>query len=136
MAKHHMLAPSKELHSNGSSDNRLRLASVIVGGALLLSSAGCSWLPFRVEGERPLLGTKGPQRKTVVDKEPPGTLIAVDGTICIVPANKFESTEVDDRVWCEWRPRWEWTPAGGPPIQPSVRAIFGLTGSGSYPLPP
>jgi hypothetical protein len=75
--------------------------------AILLSLASCSWLPIPVEGERPLLGSKGPQRKTVAAKEAPTTLVAVDGTVCIVPAAKFESTEVDDRVWCAWTARWE-----------------------------
>ena len=64
--------------------------------------AGCGSLPFRIEGERPLLGSEGPQRKTVAAKEAPGRLVAVDGTICMVPAAKFESVEVDDKVWCAW----------------------------------
>ena len=77
------------------------VASLI--GLLLSSLVGCGSLPFRVEGERPLWGTIGPQRKTVAAKEPPGRLIAVDGTFCIVPAPRFESAEVGDRVWCTWR---------------------------------
>ncbi len=39
--------------------------------ALLTSLLGCGWLPFRVEGERPLMGERGPQRKTVTAKEAP-----------------------------------------------------------------
>jgi hypothetical protein len=31
-------------------------------------------------------------------------LIAVDGTVCMVPAAKYESVKVDDRVWCAWKP--------------------------------
>jgi len=82
---------------------------VFLGGglalALLPSILGCGWLPFRIEGERPFLGDQGPQRKTVAAKEGPDRLVAVDGTVCIVPAGKFESVEVDDRVWCGWKPR-------------------------------
>ena len=75
--------------------------------ALLTSLLGCGWLPFRVEGERPLMGERGPQRKTVTAKEAPDRLIAVDGTLCIVSASKFESVEVNDKVWCAGRPRGE-----------------------------
>jgi hypothetical protein len=82
----------------------------VLTGILFSSLPACSWLPFRVEGERPLLGAKGPQRKTVAAKEPPGTLVAVDGTICIVPSNRFESVKVNDKVWCAWRPRWDGAP--------------------------
>ncbi|MGD2121640.1 MAG: hypothetical protein PVJ76_07840 [Gemmatimonadota bacterium] len=82
------------------------LPLAILAGGLLVSLPACSLLPFRVEGERPLLGDVGPQRKTVVAKEPPCRLVAVDGTICDVPAAKFESVKVDDRVWCAWRERW------------------------------
>ena len=70
--------------------------------ALLLPLGGCALFPFQVEGERPLLGAKGPQRKTVVAKEAPGRLIAADGTYCIVPASRFESVNVEDKVWCAW----------------------------------
>jgi hypothetical protein len=89
----------------GTIIRRLFVLSTLTG-VLLASLPACSLLPFRVEGERPLLADKGPQRKTVAAKEAPGTLVAVDGTICIVPAAKFESTQVDDKVWCAWRPRW------------------------------
>ena len=75
--------------------------------ALLTPLLGCGWLPFRLEGERPLMGERGPQRKTVTGKEGPARLIAVDGTICIVSASKFGSVKLNDRVWCDWRPRGE-----------------------------
>jgi hypothetical protein len=51
------------------------------------------------------MGERGPQRKTVTGKEGPDRLIAVDGTLCIVSASKFESVEVNEKVWCAWRPR-------------------------------
>lgn len=89
---------------------RRPLRLMVLAGALLSPLPACSWLPFRVEGERPFLGTEGPQRKTVAGKEPPGTLVAVDATICIVPSKRFESVKVDDKVWCAWRPRWEVIP--------------------------
>lgn len=73
--------------------------------ALLTSLPGCGWLPFRIEGERPLMGERGPQRKTVTGKEAPDRLVAVDGTLCMVSASKSESVEMNDKVWCAWRPR-------------------------------
>ena len=89
------------------SGNRRSILGRGLALSLFLSLVGCGWLPFRVEGERPLLLEKGPQRKTVVAKEVPNRLIAVDGTVCIVPAAKYESVKVDDKVWCAWKPRGE-----------------------------
>lgn len=76
-------------------------------GTLLLPLllCACSSLPFRVEGERPLGTDRGPQRKTVSAKEPPSRLVAVDGTVCLVSASRYDSVKVEERVWCDWRPR-------------------------------
>lgn len=49
-------------------------------------------------------GEDGPGSKTVAAKEEPATLIAPDGTMCIVTAGKFNEIKVGDRVWCSWRP--------------------------------
>ncbi len=81
------------------------LPSIFLGALLFLFIAGCSFLPFRVEGERPFLSESGPQRKTVAVKEPPNRLVAVDGTVCIVSGDKFESVKVDEKVWCGWETR-------------------------------
>lgn len=48
-------------------------------------------------------GPLGPATKTVLCKVEPTTLVAVDGTVCNVRPGTFESTEVGDGVWCEWR---------------------------------
>ncbi len=76
-----------------------------LGMVFFLSLSGCIPLPAWIQGERPLGGDKGPQRKTVVAKEAPSLLVAIDGTICLVPGAKYESVKVDDKVWCDWRPR-------------------------------
>jgi hypothetical protein len=47
----------------------------------------------------------GPGSKVVAGKEEPVTLVALDGTRCIVPLGRFERTRPGDRVWCDWRPR-------------------------------
>jgi hypothetical protein len=89
------------------SKGRRLLHSAILAGALVALLQACSLLPFRVEGERPFLGVEGPQRKTVSGKEPPNRLVAVDGTICIVSKERYESVKPEDKVWCAWRARGE-----------------------------
>jgi hypothetical protein len=79
--------------------------AILLSVLLIFFTAGCSFLPFRVEGEGPLLSASGPQRKTVAAKEPPSRLVAVDGTVCTVSGDKFESVKVDEKVWCGWEHR-------------------------------
>jgi hypothetical protein len=67
--------------------------------AIVLVCSSCS-TPHRVQ----LGGESGIGNKTVSAKVEPGTLVAVDGTICTVPAGKFHRTKSGDRVWCNWRP--------------------------------
>jgi hypothetical protein len=43
-----------------------------------------------------------PDRKAVVLKEDPTSLIASDGSRCLVGEKKFAHTEIGDRVWCVW----------------------------------
>lgn len=68
--------------------------------AMIASLASCSL------GPRVQLGAgDGPGNKVVTGKEEPATLVAVDGTLCLVPADKFDRTKSGDRVWCNWRQR-------------------------------
>lgn len=41
--------------------------------------------------------------KRVAGKEPPTTLIAEDGTKCVVTENRYRETNVGDEAWCVWR---------------------------------
>ena len=41
-------------------------------------------------------------RKKVNGKEDPSTLIAIDRSSCIVPADKFKDTKIGDTVFCDW----------------------------------
>ena len=41
--------------------------------------------------------------KRVAAKAPPTTLIAEDGTKCVVGEKKFRDTDVGNEAWCEWR---------------------------------
>lgn len=43
-----------------------------------------------------------PDRKAVLTKEKPTSLIAADGSRCLVGEEKFAGTRVGDRVWCVW----------------------------------
>jgi hypothetical protein len=64
---------------------------------LLLSSC----LPFRLwRRER----HRGPalDRKAVLTKEKPTSLIAADGSRCLVGEDRFADIRVGDRVWCVW----------------------------------
>lgn len=67
--------------------------------ATLAVSLSCA-LPRTVQ----VGGEEGPGSKTVSAKEEPATLIAVDGTICVVTPGRFNKVKTGDRVWCSWRP--------------------------------
>jgi len=86
---------------------RRRNGAILAAGVLILPMlGGCGILPFRVEGESPFAAGDGPQRKNVAAKEAPSRLTAVDGTVCLVPGDKFDSVKIDDKVWCDWKKRW------------------------------
>ena len=42
-------------------------------------------------------------RKAVVGKEEPGTLLARDGSRCLVTKERFDQVRQGDEVWCDWR---------------------------------
>jgi hypothetical protein len=71
---------------------------LIVALVALLSSCA---LPNRLQ----MGGRDGLGNKVVSGKEEPATLVAVDGTLCTVPAPRFDRIKPGDRVWCNWRPR-------------------------------
>src|SRR5687768_13958697 len=52
--------------------------------------------------------------KTVASKSAPNTLIATDGSICVVSQERFEKTEVGMKALCAWKgghiPRPQRTP--------------------------
>lgn len=47
--------------------------------------------------------TRGWAIKEVVQKNPPGTLMARDGTVCEVSEARYSETRVGAQVQCEWR---------------------------------
>jgi hypothetical protein len=64
--------------------------------------AACGSIPLPIRGlngsgHRPAL-----DRKLVVGKDPPVTLIAEDGTRCITSRDRFEQTRIGSEVWCVW----------------------------------
>ncbi|MCC6929647.1 MAG: hypothetical protein IT359_11710 [Gemmatimonadaceae bacterium] len=68
---------------------------------LLLAPAlgGCMMLPGRAGRGGAVTGLA---EKPVASKEAPTSLIAVDGTRCLVTEEKYRNTAVGDRVWCYW----------------------------------
>jgi hypothetical protein len=72
-------------------------ASIAATAILLLS--GC--LPLHLwhheREDDPAL-----DRKAVLTKEAPLSLIASDGSRCLVGEDKYSHTDVGDRVWCVW----------------------------------
>lgn len=64
---------------------------------LLLS--GC--LPFHL-WHKDRHEDPAPDRKAVVTKEAPTSLIAADGSRCLVGEDKYAHTDIGDRVWCVW----------------------------------
>ena len=66
---------------------------------VVLMLSGC--LPFhllnRDRNPDPAL-----DRKAVFMKEAPTSLIASDGSRCLVGEKKFTDTDIGDRVWCMW----------------------------------
>jgi hypothetical protein len=72
-------------------------ASIAATAILLLS--GC--LPLHLwhheREDDPAL-----DRKAVLTKEAPLSLIASDGSRCVVTEGKYAHTDIGDRVWCVW----------------------------------
>ena len=66
---------------------------------VVLFLSGC--LPFHLKHQDrhqdPAL-----DRKAVVTKEAPTSLIAADGSRCLVGEDKYTHTDIGDRVWCVW----------------------------------
>jgi hypothetical protein len=83
----------------------MRLLVVNVGAALVLS--GCSARPPVVEPSAHgavIRGAKtGLYTKAVLTKKEPDTLLADDGTICRVPADRFKGTAVHTLAYCNWQ---------------------------------
>jgi hypothetical protein len=78
---------------------------VNIGMALLLS--GCSGRPPIIEatpnGAVVRTARTGLYTKAVLTKKEPDTLLADDGTICRVPADRFRDTAVHTLVYCNWQ---------------------------------
>jgi hypothetical protein len=78
--------------------------------ALGVLASGCAGRPVRARpapgagaghaGNAVPLGW-GPKR--VVSKEPPGTLVASDGTVCRVDAARYERTALGKAAACSWQ---------------------------------
>lgn len=74
----------------------MRALSVAI---VVLMLSGC--LPFHLL-HRDRHRDPAPDRRAVVLKEAPLSLIASDGSRCLVGEKKFAETEIGDRVWCMW----------------------------------
>lgn len=70
--------------------HHLPLVALLASGCMIFPRAGGRGVPVGL-GEKP-----------VASKEPPTSLIAVDGTRCLVTEEKFRNTAVGERVWCYW----------------------------------
>jgi hypothetical protein len=66
---------------------------------LLLLTLACA-IPLGKGSHAPVL-----ERRMVVGKIDPNTLVAVDGSRCAVSAEKYERTERGEEAWCVWRAR-------------------------------
>jgi hypothetical protein len=83
-------------------------APLLAAGALL--AGACARQPVRV-GVDPATGSArvrtgaqlGYAPKRVVSKEPPGTLVASDGTVCRVAAERYERTKLGKAAACSWQ---------------------------------
>lgn len=81
------------------------LSAVIV--VVMLSGCLPFHMPFRI-GRSSLLARADSvprptlDHKAVVLKEAPTSLIAADGSRCLVSTKKYSETPIGDRVWCIW----------------------------------
>ena len=89
--------------------SRARLA---VRATLLLLAAGVTsgacarpvQVAPRAGGVDVASGQLGWATKRLATKEPPGTLVAEDGTICRVSAERYAATPPRSLVRCDWQP--------------------------------
>jgi hypothetical protein len=88
--------------------------------ALLLVALIAATACWRSGIERPPLGGRGGtgvtpagsagsdlrdpalSQKTVTSKEPPTTLVAFDGSTCLVTEKRFREFVVGEKAWCVW----------------------------------
>jgi hypothetical protein len=79
--------------------------AVAMGAALLVS--GCGTRPPVIEpGPHGAVVTSariGMYTKSVMTKKEPDTLLADDGTICRVSADRFRDTAVHTLAYCNWQ---------------------------------
>lgn len=59
-------------------------------------------------------GSVGWATKRALTKQPPETIIAQDGSVCRVAAQRYADTKVGDDVACDWQPG---NPVTTPPVQ-------------------
>ena len=93
------------------------VCGAIVVVALSVSAVSCApppgplAIPGRDGGPRQTGGTRTGRAprdvrmdaKPVAGKEPPTTLVAEDGTKCVVTESRYRDTKVGDEAWCVWR---------------------------------
>ena len=84
----------------------MALTGHAVALALVLGCAGCARPPF-IEADRSGGVTARSDRigwytKKVVAKQPPTSLIAEDGTICRVVAERFRDIAIGATQYCNW----------------------------------
>lgn len=73
--------------------------SILTRWPAVLLCVGCAVLPGRRGGGGQTVGLT---EKPVVAKEPPTSLIAADGTRCLVSEQKYRDTALGSPVWCFW----------------------------------
>jgi hypothetical protein len=83
----------------------LALAAPLLGGCAALPG-----FPKRpADGHGDVARQKGARagfwRKPVAGHEAPTTLVALDGSRCMVTAKRFEETAPGEKVWCNWQGR-------------------------------
>jgi hypothetical protein len=69
---------------------------------LWLSIAACGSIPLPIRGLHRNADPPSLDRKLVVGKDGPVTLIADDGARCITSRNRFERARIGSEVWCVW----------------------------------
>jgi hypothetical protein len=83
---------------------------------LLVAAQGCMYIPaskggrgIELASDRGRVGSSaqesrrtGFEPKTVTGKREPSRLIARDGSSCVVPQKRFQSTTLGTSAWCTW----------------------------------
>ena len=75
--------------------------AILIGVGACRPGARVSPTPGGVRVDEARLGWA---TKRVLTKQEPSTLIAQDGTICRVTADRFKSTEIGRDTACNWQP--------------------------------